>query len=409
VRIPRYAFIALMVIYGSTASSAQELSMGSSSTYGHPAHFGAGHSGGNFYAINPELVSGPYPQPDPFPIPVPYDYPQTDYGSVIDTNGWPVTTQFKHYPQGIVSDEGYGIYQCLLPAYPPEECFCTPPPCYFGTLYVSGVVLDRRTNLRPATLIYDATLTTELANTSEFNMEIEAGFRLGFWLTHPSGLDWNVDYFNVGNFEDTVSREDAATVNAFFFGGSFTTPPTSLTAEYGSTLDSLEFGLRARQWPRIAPLVAIRFLQVEEEFNYLSDVTNRTGFFSTTDNELYGIQFGFQGLIYQWCYTRLETTLKAGAYYNDIDVDATVNVGGVDTTFSSSTDWAAFSGEARVTLVCQLGPKMNFRIGYHALWLDGIALAPNQNTERSFTPPTQVTDISDVLYNGGEIGFELTW
>jgi hypothetical protein len=340
---------------------------------------------------------------------VSFSYPDTGVNSIIDTNGWPVAVPFNHYPQGMVNEDGSGIYECLLPGDFAENCFCTPPPCYFGTLTVGGVILDRRTNLRPAGIIYDPTLTTELANASDFNLETEAGFRLGFWLTHPCGLDWNLEYFNVGNFEDTFARGDVGTVNAIFFGGSFATAPTSITAEYGSDLDSLELTVRARQWRRLAPIVGFRFLQVEEEFNLLSDVSTRTGLFSTTDNELYGVQFGFQGLLYEWSRARLETTIKAGTYYNDIDIDANVSVGTAATNFTHGTNWSAFSGDARVTYVYQIGPRATFRVGYQVLWLEGIALAVNQNTDRGFAPQIQTVDISDALYQGGEIGFEISW
>src|SRR5690606_27340705 len=97
------------------------------------------------------------------------------------------------------------------------------------------------------------------------------------------GVDWNIEYFNVSNFADTIAREDAATMQAVFFGANFAAAPTTITAEYGSDLGSLELQLRIRQCHRFAPLFGIRFLQVDEEFNVLDDTTNRTGFFSTTD------------------------------------------------------------------------------------------------------------------------------
>lgn len=343
-------------------------------------------------------------------------YPQTellplspDYGQWVETQGWPVAIPFEHYPQGAVFEDGSGLYPCLLPTESPDRCFCTPPPCYFGTFYVAGVVMDRRTNLRPAGLIYDAGMTTELANTSEFNLDPEAGFRFGVWCSHPCGIDWNLEFTSVGNFVDTVRREDVATLNAPFFGGVFATPPTALVAEYTSSLDSFEFGLRARQCPRWAPRIGIRTLQLEEGFHLLTDVSNRSGFFSNTDNELFGFQFGVQALIHQWSCSRLETTIQAGPYLNDIDVDATYTTGGQTVLVENSTNATAFVGDLRVHYVYQLGPRVNFRVGYQAFWIDGVALAVNQNTTRNFQPAISTYDLSDVLYQGGEIGFDVSW
>ena len=349
------------------------------------------------------------------------NYPSTGIDSVFSTNGGPVSLPFKYYPQGAVNEDGTGITWSYLQACEAGACFCTPPPCYFGTFYVSGMILDRSTNLRPAGLIYDSTLTTEVANTSQFDFETEAGFRAGVWLTNPSGVDWNIEYFDVGNFSDSIVRENPAGLNAFFFGNSFpippnVAPPTSITAEYESTLDSLEFVVRVRQWRRIAPQMGFRFMQVSENFNLLNDALLRTGMLSNTDNDLYGFEFGFQGLVWEWCRSRLETTVRAGTYYNDIDVDYYEVV--YDATTAQTTSqlitsfdrsWTTFSGDFRLTWVYQLGPRANFRVGYQGLWLDGIALAVNQNTTRQFRPPIQTIDISHVVYHGGEIGFELSW
>ena len=433
--IPRHAFIALTALAFHAVAFAQELPTSPTLPTARIANWGHSNPPGNYsYSPYPSTYestsrsNSPYPSTfdstagNNFGYPeTPDSYPSTGFETVLDTNGWPVSLPFKYYPQGAVNDDGMGITAAMSPEERAANCFCTPPPCYFGTFYFTGLVLDRGTNLRPTGLIYDSTLTTEVANTAEFDLETEAGFRLGVWLTNPSGVDWNIEYFDVGNFSDTIFRENPAGLNAFFFGNSFptfpnVTPPTSITAEYESTLDSLEFVVRARQWPRIAPQAGFRFMQVSEHFNLLSDPVRQTGMFSNTDNDLYGFEFGFQGLIWEWCHSRLETTVRAGTYYNDIDVDyyEVIYDAATDQTTSQpitnfDTSRTAFSGDFRLTWVYQLGPRCNFRIGYQALWLDGIALAVNQNTTRQFQPPIQVIDVSHVLYQGGEIGFELSW
>jgi hypothetical protein len=257
-------------------------------------------------------------------------------------------------------------------------------------------------------LFFDST-GTEILNTGDFDLETEAGFRLGVWACDPCGIDWNLEYFSVQNYQSTIARTDAVGLTNVFFG--FTDAAvTTLTAEYESNLDSLEFTVRTRQWRRIAPLVGIRFIQVDEEFNSLTDVDLPSGSFSATDNELYGLQFGFQGLIYEHHWWRLETTLKAGPYYNDIDVEATITPsGGAAESRMIHHNALSFAGDARIGLVCQLGPRMNFRIGYQAFWLEGIALGPNQNNDVSFTTNINAIDLSGVLYQGGHLGFDMTW
>lgn len=423
--IPRHAFIALAALAFHAVALAQELPIYPTAPTARMANWGRANINPpeyNNYSPYPSTLDSGSGNINGYPeAPAPDCYPSTGFDSVIDTNGWPVSLPFKYYPQGAVNEDGTGITGTMLPACYAGDCFCTPPPCYFGTFYVSGMVLDRGTNLRPAGMIYDSTLTTEVANTSDFDLETEAGFRVGVWLTNPSGIDWNIEYFDVGNFTDTVVRENPAGLNAIFFGNTFPIPPnvaapTSITAEYESTLDSLEFVVRSRQWRRIAPQAGFRFMQVSEHFNLLDDALRRTGMLSNTDNDLYGFEFGLQGLIWEWCHSRLEGTVRGGTYYNDIDVDyyeVTYDQVAAQTTSQLITNFdtsrTAFSGDFRLNWIYQLGPRANFRVGYQALWLDGIALAVNQNTTRQFRPPIQSADVSYVFYQGGEIGFELSW
>lgn len=347
-------------------------------------------------------------RPPAFPPGGVFSYPSTDnYNSIVDTNGWPVAMPFTYYPQGAVSEEGVGVYQCLLPADKPEDCFCTPPPCYFGTFYVEGLIFNRRSNLERTPLLLDST-ATEVLSTGDLNLSTEAGYRIGFWISHPSGIDWNVDYFNVGNFVASETITDAAGTTTNFMGVASTVP--TQTGQYESLLQSLECTLRVRQWRRMAPLVGARFIQIDEHFNIIQDAATRQGLFSECDNQLYGMQFGFQGLICEHHWWRLETALKVGPFYNNVALDATSNpVGGTQTRRHVGLGTTALVGDARVGLVCQLGPRVNFRIGYQAVWIDGVALGPNQNNNISFTTNVDSVDLSGVLYQGGDIGFEVSW
>jgi hypothetical protein len=268
--------------------------------------------------------------------------------------------------------------------------------------------LDRRSSLERNPLFFDST-TAEVFNTGDLELSMEAGVRMGFYLCDPCGIDWNLDMFSVQDFQAVATRSDAGGMSDSFFG--FTNGPfPSLTAEYESNLDSIEFNLRTRQWRRIAPIVGIRFVQVDERFNSLQDPVARTGSFSQADNELYGLQFGAQGLLCQGSCWRLESTVKAGPYYNDVDLIASVTPPAAATD-SRKIDRSTTSlvGDLQVTLVCQLGPRANFWIGYRALWIDGIALGPNQTNNFSFTTNVQTVDLSGVLYQGGDIGVEFSW
>lgn len=323
-------------------------------------------------------------------------------------DGWRVAFPFKYFPPGQFAGEVGRYAACLFPPEAADGCFCTPPPCYFGTFFFEVLVLDRRSNLEQTDLFFDST-SAAMLNTADFNLETEAGVRVGFLLASPCGNDWTGEYFGIHTFQDSITRTDAAGITDVFFGQTGAAL-ASLTAEYESNLDSLDFTIRSRQARRLALLAGVRYVQVDEVFNSIHDPATRVGWFSHSDNDLFGFQFGCQGLIFEAGRWRLETTAKAGPYFNDIDVHVRVNPPGQDFVSKHvSHGHTAFVGDLRLGVVCQLGPRLNFRIGYQGLWIEGMALAPNQNNNISFATNLESVDLGGVIYQGGYIGFDLSW
>lgn len=348
--------------------------------------------------------------PEPF-IPGPgwlAEDPTTLYGPTPPPqDGWDVAYPFKYYPQGnaAVPDSVYD--PSFLPGGLANECFCAPPPCYFGTFYLDALVLDRTSNIEAMDLYFN-NANVAILNTADFNLDLEGGVRFGILLPGPTGNDWIGEYFGINSFQDSITRTDVAGVTDLFFGRAGG-PFNSLTAVYDSKLDSLEFTIRSRQTPRLAPLAGIRYVRVDEEFSSLQDPVTRLGWLSNTDNDMYGFQFGCQALLLDAGYWRLETTAKAGPYLNDIDVDVRNNDGGALISRHADFWQTAFVGDLRIGFVCCLGARMNFRCGYQGLWIEGLAVAPNQNNNLSFATGLESVDVSGVAYQGGYLGLDLSW
>ena len=152
------------------------------------------------------------------------------------------------------------------------------------------------------------------------------------------------------------------------------------------------------------PIVGFRVFDLREEFNIWETGTN-AGFFSDTDNEMYGLQIGGQGLLFQGPRFRLETTAKAGVFYDDVSLFA------VDATRQLKTNFTrtAFAGELQLTLSYQVGPRMLLRTGYQALWLSGVGKAPDQSVDSSISAGRAVLATGDIIYQGGFLGLEITW
>jgi hypothetical protein len=325
-----------------------------------------------------------------------------------DPDGWDVSYPYKYYPQGNASI-AEGVYEpSFLPAIVADECFCTPPPCYFGSFYFDTVVLGRSDNIESHNVIFGPTLAP-LVNTTNLSLDTEAGIRLGVLLPGPSGNDWMFDYFGINAFQDSITVTDPIGLISAFYD--VNAVANFMRLEYESKLDSIEFSIRSRQTRRLAPIAGIRYVGVHEMLNNMeTTVGQRVGQYSTADNDLFGFQFGCQGLLFEVGRWRLETIVKAGPYLNDVDVDVRGGtLAGSEITRHVDHWHTAFVGDVRLGLVCRLGPRVNFRIGYQGLWVEGVALSPNQLDNISFATGRESVDLSGVIYQGGYIGFDLSW
>jgi hypothetical protein len=144
---------------------------------------------------------------------------------------------------------------------------------------------------------------------------------------------------------------------------------------------------------------------------------------SSTDvrahNSLVGFQSGFDlwatiipGVI-------VGTDMKAGVYGNHAKQNTRVfgsTTGGgtsADLLESSDNNDVAVIGEANVMFAWRVNPNCTLRAGYSALYVDGVALAPeNFNTANPFNNTRTVAELDDnghVFYHGGFAGFEWMW
>ncbi|MCY2996446.1 MAG: BBP7 family outer membrane beta-barrel protein [Planctomycetota bacterium] len=131
-----------------------------------------------------------------------------------------------------------------------------------------------------------------------------------------------------------------------------------------------------------------------------------------TTNNLYGAQLGAR---LRRCHGRLgcEATGKAGMYGNAAYQEQSV----VDfpnyalrPNTSATRSQVAFAGELNLSAIYQLTIDWNLRAGYNLMWIEGVALAPNQ-LDFSFTPTSgsQLDSGGGVFYHGVNVGLEARW
>ncbi len=267
------------------------------------------------------------------------------------------------------------------------------------------LILDR-SGVDGGPLLRDATTFQPLLSNDDLMGPAQPGVRLGLILFDEDGWDVEFGYLTLDRFGSTQTRQSDNGITFPFFGGIPAEPRNSYGVVYQSDFSSGEINLRRRYGPQLTLLGGLRFLDLNERFRI---VNGNRGFYSSTDNDLYGFQLG--GDI-QWFQIRRSvffSTLKAGVFYNNADVGARAQGANGLIEFIDDEDEAAFVGDVAVGLLIPMGPQADLRIGYQGLFLDGVGLAPDQSDNFSLFTSSGNLDKSSVNYQGGFIGIDLIW
>jgi hypothetical protein len=138
-----------------------------------------------------------------------------------------------------------------------------------------------------------------------------------------------------------------------------------------------------------------------------------------TVNDLYGVQIGVEGKLWELGRLSLDGLIKAGIFDNNATQSALVSLEKQLFPAQATTNHIAFVSEAELHAKYQLAKGLALKVGYEALWLDGVALAPGQIRETYTTTPSPaspstpvsvralgVNSGSNVLFQGVTVGLE---
>ena len=293
-------------------------------------------------------------------------------------------------------------------------CCCSTGCCGCGPAWcasIDALFITRSTALpRPLATLNNVTLM----NVGDLQFANEAG--LGVQLVRQSGRGWDLDVgFSMIDWWST-SRSVTGTgilapgPYAVTFGGG-----AEVVARYGSSLYSTEIGLRKQGCCWLTPFGGFRWIELHEDFALTMPET--TGGFlpgtvhgTNADNHLYGFQLGANGLLMDRGCLRLEGVINAGIYGNHADHDtfAFVEQLGFIEQARGQTSRAAFVGELKLAGKYQISDGLAVRGGYQLMWIDGVALAPNQFYSELLTADTATVHTEATpLYHGAFVGVEV--
>lgn len=305
-----------------------------------------------------------------------------------------------------------------MPAY--EPC-CKLCPCAYGM--VEGLIMDRNNSAINQPLIQDVNSQTTLFSTSNLNPDWGGGFRVLAGKRIVDCYAIEAGYFGLFGLTDnySITSQDGMqlpgdlglAVNNFFSAN-------RVDIESTSYLQGAEANL-VRCNCCCDPCRSIEWFTGFRYINF-NDKLSITGYDLQESSSLYGVRaqnnlFGGQvGSRLRRCFGRfsVEGTGKAGLFGNmakqssDAIVDFPNFV--VRPATSASDCQAAFVGDLNLSGIYQLNSVWGIRSGYNVMWLEGVALAPDQ---LDFTDtPTSGTSLANnggVFLHGVNFGLEGRW
>jgi len=220
-------------------------------------------------------------------------------------------------------------------------------------------------------------------------------------------------------------------------GGFLQTDQATLHAiDYTSKLNNVELNWRHHwmspgYWVHGSWLAGARYVRLEEQFGYFTQVLAHTNplppnnqrgpadmnYRVSTTNDMIGFQLGGDLFVSLLPGLMVGSELKAGVFGNLADQSTVITATNLNPALVESrrSQDVALVAEASVMAVYQVTPWLSLRGGYQALFVDGVALAPeNFNTVAPFPPvaPSRgpvINDNGNVFYHGFTAGLEWLW
>ncbi|MBN1393764.1 MAG: hypothetical protein JW959_01850 [Pirellulales bacterium] len=297
-------------------------------------------------------------------------------------------------------------------AYPTQNVFadCCAPSCGPRWSFAGEAIALQRTTTRNQSLFRDVGMTFNLLNAADMQFPLEYGPKVGAIRHGVFGSEFDVEvaYFQVGDFESNRSVPGyslmVSDVNSAFYA-------LDSTARYRSGLYVGEVNVRWQWLDWLTLLSGFRMGELNEQYLALGTHSRQLVPISVdvhTYNHLYGYQLGADGEVFDWGSLRINALCKAGAFGNFASMDNTrVGPPGYNGSVSAINERVSFLGEVSLTATYAITQRLAFRATYQAMWLEGVALAPEQLATSNFGEGTAKVDLDGgVFYHGGGLGFE---
>lgn len=274
--------------------------------------------------------------------------------------------------------------------------------------FTADILAVQRMATRSQPLAYRAN-GDELWNANNMNFPMAAGIQFSAIRHDVCGFDVEVGYFQLDGWiaDADMYGESYPVLDAS--GSSFAS--TGEHFHYSSALHAGEITLRREWCDGLTLLAGFRTGELDE---FLSNTGfNRADQFYNeevrTFNHLYGFQLGADWEFYNMGGPLRISALCKGGVYGNVAIQSTaLNVNGAAQTLAASRNQTAFMGEAGLVATYQWNRHLGFRLCAQAVWIEGVALAPEQVGEINALAGTASIDThGGIFYYGGGAGVEV--
>ena len=322
--------------------------------------------------------------------------------------------------------EHVGLDGCFRP-------FCGDPcPCVY--VQVGALLMQQQPRFSNQPIVVDPNTNTTFLSTSDFDSNFNPGLQATVGMRLCGGRAVEFDYFGLfGRNASAVAVSPDP--NAFLtfpnnLAGNVFVDMDRAQVDYSSSIHSFAANLlcccgccdecgccevrcRSFEW-----FAGFRYLNVAEEFDITAQRTvagavEEGSYNIRTNNHLYGAQLGAR-----LRRTRGRLGWEAGGFAGIFGNDASQTQSVTDfpnfplrPTVSSSGGRVSFVGGANLSGLYSLTNVWNLRAGYNVIWIEGVALAPDQ-LDFDFAAAAggnQLHDGGGLFLHGVNVGLEARW
>jgi hypothetical protein len=300
-----------------------------------------------------------------------------------------------------------------------DDCGCDCLQCCNRWSVLAEAVFLRRSDSGSVPLVLGQETGETLLNANNLEYNHQAVPRLQ--LIHENCCCWGWDFgifgtdgWSTGGFA-SGEPSPALVAPGIVIGG--TAPGNIFQLDNSTSLLSTEFNIRRRCSEHLTWLAGFRWIELSDELNAASTAPTFIEFYSIdADNHLYGFQVGADAvLVHPVDHFRIDGIFRVGVLGNSADQTTRspylANFQGFVGQVSADDDDASFMAELGLRGVLQLTNSLAVTGGYQVLWLDGLALAPEQLPVTSLLAPgsAAVNTDGELLFHGAMVGLQLTY